>query len=107
MRSRGYAADLDVEVHTSVAENCDAETDGCCNTGMCGGIFVPAETRYTVNAACPPGNTSRGCVRTPSQVALHEYTHQALLDRDLQDPGAHPPLFWAVLAGAEKRLAGL
>ena len=89
----------DVSVYTLYAQNCP-DSVGCCNTGACAGVFVPAEPVFKPSRVCPEGSTNPACWETPSKVALHELTHAALGPSSQN----HGPAFWAALEAARKVL---
>ena len=95
MAARARVVDLSDPVHEYRAPSgvCPDDALGCCNTGMCAGIFVPDRDIRLAG----------GAILLPADVALHEYTHRALLDCGLQPgPEEHPPIFWETLNAARR-----
>lgn len=96
MAARGFTSDLSEPVYQYPAPSgvCPDEALGCCNTGWCAGIFLPDQ----------PAPLAGGATLLPADIAVHEYTHRALLDAGLQPAGEeHPAIFWAVWNDALKR----
>jgi hypothetical protein len=72
---------------------CPDDARGCCSWGWCAGLFVPDR----------PEALAGGATLLPAEVALHEYTHQALLDQGWQTAiEEHPQIFWDVWNDARR-----